>query len=137
MLRRFGRDVSDYVASVLAGFVDERRAVPTTVGDLLIALKSASSEKEFMIRVQVGNHSLFLTGIFPQNIAQRCARHAAPPLSFYEEIGSESYRRASDHRCAREQALVETYRKIAESFTELRRGLNQMSDRLLCLETMP
>jgi len=155
MLMRFDRDVADYVASVLAGFatsqtvaaVSDRRDSPDVgahraplqigyISDMLIALKSATSEREFMIRVQIGNHSLFLSGIFPQHIAHRSTHHASPPLSFYEEVGSQNYRRASDHRLAREQSLVDTYRTIAEHFSEVRVGLNQMSDRLLCLESL-
>ena len=151
MLMRFDRDVADYVASVLAGVVGVERAsrpfiagnpagetsVPLPyISDMLIALKSASSEREFMIRVQIGNHSLFLSGIFPQHIQHRSTHHASPPLSFYEEVGSQNYRRASDHRLAREQSLVDTYRTIAEHFSEVRVGLNQMSDRLLCLESL-
>src|SRR5258706_4879219 len=147
MLMRFDRSVADYVASVLAKFVDAqqfsaptRHALPATshalpyISDMLIALKSASSEKEFMIRVPIGNHSLFLSGIFPQHIQHRSTHHASPPLSFYEEVGSQNYRRASDHRLAREQSLVDTYRTISEHFSEVRVGLNQLSDRLFCLE---
>ena len=155
MLMRFDRSVADYVASVLAGFANvvsseghapswlhsertrQSASLPTPyITDMLISLKSASSEKEFMIRVQVGDYSLFLSGIFPQHIAHRSKHKAAPPLSFYEEVGSQNYRRASDHRLAREQSLVDTYRTIADRFSEVRVGLNQMSDRLLCLEGM-
>ena len=155
MLMRFDRSVADYVASVLAGFANvvsreghvpswpnsERKRQSASlpipyISDMLIALKSASSEKEFMIRVQIGNHSLFLSGIFPQHIQHRSTHHAAPSLAFYEEVGSQNYRLASDHRLAREQSLVDTYRTIAEHFSEVRVGLNRLSDRLLCLEGM-
>jgi hypothetical protein len=140
MLPQFDRSVADYVASVLALFVDAQNhgapgghALPH-ISDMLIALKSASSEREFLIRVQVGDYALFLSGVFPQRIQNRATHHASPPISFYEEVGSQNYRRASNHRLAREQSLVETYRTIAERFSEVRHGLNQMSDRLLCLE---
>jgi hypothetical protein len=132
LLRRFDREVADYVAGVLSAFVDVpgERALPYLT-DMLIALRSASSEQEFVIRVQVGDHSLFLAGLFPEHIAHRAQLKAAPPLAFYEEVGSESYRRASDHRLAREQSLVETYRTMADRFSEVRHGLNRMADRLL------
>ena len=144
MLARFDRVVADYVANVLATFVHTRRmrTLPDQpdvnldyISDMLIALKSASSEREFLIRVQVGNYSLFLAGVFPQHIQHRAARHGAPETGFYEEVGSQNYRRAADHRLAREHALVETYRTIADRFSEVRVGLNQMTDRLICLET--
>jgi hypothetical protein len=148
MLMKFDCSVADYVASTLAGFVDvEHRGTPAChalppaghlpyITDMLIALKSASSEREFMIRVQIGNHSLLMSGVFPQHIQHRSTHHASPPLSFYEEIGSQNYRRASDHRLAREQSLGDTYRTIADHFSEVRQNLNQMSDQLLCLESL-
>lgn len=147
MLTNFDRSVADYVAGVLVSFVDtQHHGVPSSEGDapgtrtlpyvsdMLIALKSASAEREFMIRVQIGNHSLLVAGIFPQHIAHRCTRHASPPLAFYEEVGAQNYRLAAGHRLAREQSLGDTYRTIAERFSEVRVGLNHMADRLLCLE---
>jgi hypothetical protein len=138
MLRRFDREVADYVAGVLSAFVEAPiEAVLPYVTDLLTALRGASSEEEYAIRVRVGERSLFVSGLFPEHIAHRAQRAAAPPLAFYEEVGSENYRRASDHRLAREQSLAETFRTMAERFSEVRHGLNQMADRWLCLEAMP
>lgn len=75
MLRQFDRSVADYVASVLAGFVDIEHRGATAhlpyISDMLIALQSASSEREFLIRAQVGNYSLFLAGIFPEYIDRK------------------------------------------------------------------
>ncbi len=138
MLRRFDREVADYVAGVLSAFVDAPgdRVLPY-ITDMLIALRTASSEEEFAIRVQVGDRSLFVAGLFPAHIAHRAQYKAAPPLAFYEEVGSENYRWASDHRLAREQSLAETFRTMADRFSEVRHSLNQMADRLLCLEALP
>jgi hypothetical protein len=161
MLRQFDRSVADYVAGVLASCVaagnggagvpaceinaraehrqgrlchQQQRYISPYISDMLIALKSASSEREFLIRVQVGNYSLFLSGVFPQHIQHRATTHGAPEISFYEEVGSQSYRLASGHRLAQASALEQTYRTIADRFSEVRQGLNQMSERLLCLE---
>src|SRR6266446_5795510 len=55
MLLRFDRSIADYVASLLSEFAvgrDVQSHLPY-ISDMFIALKSASSEKEFMIRVKV------------------------------------------------------------------------------------
>lgn len=142
-LAGFERHIADYIASVLAAFLHTCRwrtlpghpeCTADFVSDMLAVLSAASSEHEFLIRVHVGNYSLFMTGIFPAHVRHRATVRGAPKLSFYEEIGSTNYRLAANHRLAREQALEETYRTIADHFSEVRRGLNQLPDRLICLE---
>jgi hypothetical protein len=142
-LASFDRCVADYVASVLTAFVQTRRAheLPTHpelsadyVTDMLAALSVASSEEAFLIRVHVGNYSLFVTGVFPEHVRHRQAVRAAPSLNFYENMGSVNYRLAAEHNLARRHALTETYRTIADRFSEVRQGLNCLTDRLLCIE---
>lgn len=145
MLARFDREVADYIAGVLASFVkmDQRFHVTGTttpipyLTDMLIALQSASTEREFQIRVHIGNCSLFFAGVFPQHIQERERHRGAPALSYYEEVGSTNYRLAANHRLAQRNELSNVYRTMAEHFSEVRIGLNQMSDRLLCLEKQP
>jgi hypothetical protein len=146
MLRSFDRDVADYIANVLTEFVNAQHSgapghpvlaeggkIPYLT-DLLIALKSATPEREFMIRVQIGNHSLFFSGIFPQHIAQRSQHKAAPPISFYDEVGSSNYRLAANHRLARRGGLADIFQTMADNFTDVRVGLNRVAEQLLCLE---
>lgn len=142
-LASFERGVADYVASVLTTFVQTRRAreLPAHpelsadyVTDMLAALSAASSEEAFLIRVHVGNYSLFVTGIFPEHVRHRQAVRAAPGLNFYENMGSANYRLAAEHNLARRHELTETYRTIADRFSEVRQGLNCLTDRLLCIE---
>src|SRR5664280_2547690 len=74
VLRRSGiqdRAVADYVAEVLAEFSRTERARCVVPGqaapldyfiDMLAALQTADERTSFLIRVHVGNHSLFLSG---------------------------------------------------------------------------
>jgi hypothetical protein len=139
----FDRSVADYVASVLTAFVHScrTRALPAHPGvnavyvtDMLAALSMASAEEAFLIRVHVGNYSLFLSGIFPEHVRHRTATRAAPDLGYYEELGSTSYRLAAEHHLARRHALTDTYRTMADRFSEVRLGLNSLTDQLLCIE---
>lgn len=142
-LTSFERCVADYVASVMTTFVQTRRSheLPAHlelsagyVTDMLAGLSAASPEETFLIRVHVGNYSLFVTGIFPDHVRHRQAVRAAPSLEFYEDMGSTNYRLAAEHNLARRHALTETYRTIANRFSEVRRGLNSLTERLLCIE---
>ena len=75
--------------------------------------------------------------ILPQprrQVVAEVPEHGAPDLPFYEEVGSASYRFASDHHLARRNALDDVYRTIANNFSEVRRDLNRLSDQLLCVE---
>jgi len=143
LLAEFDREISDYVASMLAAFLDIRRmrALPGRpetqvdyVADMLSAQASSSGDDDFHVRVHVGNWSLFVAGIFPAHLQYRATVHGAPDISFYEKVGSANYRAASDHRLARRHALAGVYRTMADRFSEVRRDLNRMSDRLLCIE---
>lgn len=142
-LKNFDRTVADYVASLLTEFIDAQRLKPSPeepdinpcyVTDMLKALQAVSSERAFYIRAQVGNYSLFLTGVFPDRIRHQAARRGAPNIGFYEEVGSANYRMASGHRLAQEESLDTVYRTIADHFSEVRVGMNRLADQMLSLE---
>jgi hypothetical protein len=138
-LKAFDREITDYVASVLASFVapqsgTELDSATMYVADMLSALNSVSPERAFFLRAQIGNRALFLTGVFPQHLQHRAQYRGAPDIGFYENVGSVNYRLASAHRLARESALGDVYRVIADQFSEVRSCLNQLADRLICLE---
>ncbi|MEI6085628.1 MAG: hypothetical protein WCS70_15190 [Verrucomicrobiota bacterium] len=145
MLARFDRDVADYIAGVLVSFIKTDQwfhvtgcATPVPYfSDMLIALQSASTEREFQIRVHIGNCSLFFAGVFPQHIQERERHRGAPSIGFYDEVGSTNYRLAANHRLAQQTERADVYRTMADHFTEVRVGLNQMAERLLCLEPTP
>ena len=74
------RAVADYVSEVLAEFSHSERARCTVPGqtnpldylfEMLTALRAADDRTSFLIRVHIGNHSLFLSGVFPERIRFR------------------------------------------------------------------
>ena len=142
-LKNFDRSVADYVANLLTAFIDTQRLKslpeqtdinPRYVTEMLTALRAVSSERAFYIRAQLGNYSLFLSGVFPDHIRHQAARRGAPDIRFYEEVGSQNYRLAADHRLAHANALDSVYRTISDHFSEVRVGVNRLSDQLLCFE---
>ena len=104
------RAVADYVAEVLAEFSRAERARCVVPGqatpldyffEMLAALQTADDHTSFFIRVHIGNHSLFLAGVFPDRIRFRAEARGSPDLRYYEGLGRTQYRVASDHRLAR------------------------------------
>jgi hypothetical protein len=138
------REVSDYVASVLTAFSQTDRlcklSAPKSreefnyITDLLAATQRAPSERVFLIHSHLGNYALFIAGIFPQYVQYRVERQGAPSIEFYEDVGSSSYRLASDHQMARLHMLNEVYRLISEQFRDIRLALNRLADAHLHLE---
>ena len=135
-------DVADYTAELLSQYSQTDRSacrVPGRQGSLdyffemLAALQEADETRSFYIRAHIGNHSLFLSGVFPQRIRYRAEKKGFPDLRYYEALGQSSFRIASDHRLAARYELAPIYAKLAESFQTTRQALNEMTERLVCL----
>jgi len=143
VFRRSGLDeraVADYVAEVLTEFSRFERTRCPLPGqprsfdyfvDMLAALQTADDATSFCIRAHIGNHSLFMSGIFPDRIRFRTERRGAPSLKYYETLGQASYRIARDHRLARKYDLDGIFDTLAERFATTRLALNDLGDRLL------
>ena len=136
------RTVADYVAEVLSEFSRAERARFVLPGqrdpldyffEMQTALEKADDRTRFFIRVHMGNHSLFLAGVFPQRIRFRAEARGFPDLKYYEAIGRTQYRVASDHRLAQRYALAEVLGTLAERFQTTRLALNDLADRLFSL----
>jgi len=134
--------VCDYLASLLEEFSCSARIRPPGsasgnsseyLSDMLLALRDASPWQAFHIRAHVGNYALFLSGIFPERVSGRSKR-GAPDFSFYEGMGSTSYRVAAQHSLARSCNLTRIYETLAEAFHEIRLALNRVADSLLHLD---
>lgn len=146
VFRRTGiddRDVADYVAEVLAEYSLQERSRMRLPGqpnsldyffELMTALQSADERTSFHIRAHIGNHSLFLTGVFPQRILHRAEKRGFPNMSYYEEIGRANFRVASDSRLAARYELGPIFAQLSERFHDTRLALNDISDRLFSLE---
>src|SRR5881396_2570695 len=109
------RTVADYVAEVLAQFSHAERSRCVVPGqknpldyffEMLTALSTADDRTSFLIRVHIGNHSLFLSGVFPERIRFRAEQRGFPDLKYYEALGRSQYRAASDHRLAQRYELT-------------------------------
>lgn len=133
------RPLCDYIASLLEHFsrTEHLRVARGHGGvylsDLLAALRDASPKQEFLLRAHVGNYSLFLTGMFPENVARR-SQQGAPDCSFYEALGRTSYRALARHGVARRWGLEDVFEGLAEQFRGVRLALNGLADRLLHLD---
>lgn len=136
------RGVADYVAELLAEFARAERARCVVPGqpnpldyffEMLAALQTADDRTSFQIRVHIGNHSLFLSGVFPERIRFRAEQRGAPDLKYYETLGRTQYRAAGDHRLAQRYELSDILHTLAERFETTRLALNDISDRLFSL----
>ncbi len=136
------RVIADYVAEVLAEYsrMENTRCVvpgkPEPLDyffEMLTALQTADDHTRFYIRAHIGNHSLFLAGIFPERIRHRAEYKGAPDLKYYEEVGRTNYRVARDHRLAHKYDLAVVFDTLAERFRATRLALNELTDRLLSL----
>ena len=145
VFRRSGiteRPVADYVAEVLTEFshIESTRRVVNGEArplhyfvDMLAALQTADDTTSFYIRAHIGNHSLFLSGIFPDHIRFRAERRGFPDLKYYEDLGRANYRVASDHRLAHKYDLAGIFDTLAERFQATRMALNDLGERLITL----
>ncbi|RYD82884.1 MAG: hypothetical protein EOP84_08770 [Verrucomicrobiaceae bacterium] len=137
------RSLSDYVASLLERFshtarmrspADGSEAPIQYLSDMLVALRNASPQQNFLIRAHIGNYALFITGIFHETVQSRSQR-GAPDMSYYEDMGRASYRVAAQHQVARSWDLTSVYGSLAEGFRDVRLALNRLADSLLHLDT--
>ncbi len=136
------RAVADYVAEVLAEFARTERARCVVPGqtnpldylfEMLTALRTADDRTSFLIRVHIGNHSLFLSGVFPERIRFRSEMRGFPDLKYYEGLGRTHFRMASDHRLAQKYEVAKIYNTLAERFQATRLALNDIADRLFSI----
>ena len=136
------RAVADYVAEVLSEFASAERSRCVVPGEtnpldyffeMLAALQTADDRTSFELRLNIGNQSLFLSGVFPERIRARAERKGFPGLSYYESLGRSQFRAAGDHRLARRYELSAILHTLSDRFDTTRRALNDISDRLFSL----
>jgi len=143
VLRRAGIDdrvVADYVAEILSEYSNIERTHCRVAGEavplnyffeMLMALQRADDRNGFELRAHIGNHALFITGVFPDRIRVRAEKRGFPKLSYFEGVGQASFRAASDHRLAQRYELAEVFDTLGERFGTARKALNDLSERLL------
>jgi hypothetical protein len=145
VLRRAGildRAVADYVAEVLAEFSRAERSRCVVPGqaapldyffEMLAALQTADDRTRFFLRVHIGNHSLFLSGVFAARIRFRAEARGFPDVRYYEGLGRTQYRAASDHRLAQRYEVAGILNTLSERFETTRLALNDISERYFAI----
>jgi len=140
VLPQSDRAVTDYIASLLAKFLEGNRwqtlpGLPDIqtqyVTDMLAVLANLKGTQAFLLQAHVGNYSLFVSGIFPGYIQHRATYRGAPDLSFYEGVGRTHYHLAADQLDARQAGLTDVLHTIGDDFAGVRRGLNRVAEQFL------
>lgn len=145
VLRRAGledRTVADYVAEMLTEYShaeQSRCIVPGQTSpldyffEMLSALRNADDRTAFLLRAHIGNHSLFLSGVFPERIRFRAEQKGFPDFKYYQELGRTNFRVASDHRLAQRYELAPIFYTLSENFEPARLALNDLAERIFSL----
>ncbi len=134
------RALSDYLAAVVLAFNARGRSERISDADdelydslasLLEDVNDGDPRRAFLVRVHLGNHALWFSGLFPDNIEHRRWRRGGPDLAYFEELGKRGFELAAEHRMAEQYGMAGVYTAIAARFGLLRVALNTMSDALL------
>src|SRR2546422_7069623 len=135
------RELADYLAALLLEFGDHDRHIRlgTTAAQTYRSLVDVvaeladldgAGERAFLLHAHLGNYSLWLAGLFPDYVAARRSRAGGPDLPYYDELGRQGYRLASEHRLAERFGVASIYRAAAARFPALRQAFNRLSDRV-------
>lgn len=134
------RQLADYTAAVLLEFglagrahrVDGGPGEPFAyLADILAAIDQARGEREFLLRVHLGNYALWLAGMFPDHITHRVQRRGAPPIAYFDAMGATGFRTAADSQLALRHGLGDLFVHAADRFADVRGALNSLSDAVL------
>lgn len=134
------RSTADYVASMVMGFGNARRAYRISdddaqeffyLVDMVRQIGESDDRRAFLLRVHLGDFSLWLSGLFPDYVDARVRRRGSPPIGYYERMGASGYHMAAGSRQAEDLGLDELYRGVSRRFSDVRAALNTISDRYL------
>ena len=134
------RETADYVASLVLDFGRGTRAYRISeetdqeyhyLVDLVTRMEEADGRKAFLLRAHLGNYSLWISGLFPDYLEARVQRRGAPPISYYENMGSTGFRMAARSSEAESLGVDGLLRSVARDFSGVRSALNRISDRYL------
>ena len=141
------RAVAEYLANLLTEFgkgnrmhrVDRHTTKEYQyLVDLMADLLDANSEQTFQVQSHLGNYALFVTGIFPDHVYHRAKYHPpSPNFSYYEQVGSANYQRASQHHIAQKYRLSDILYLLGQQFRQVRLALNHIADSFLHLDRNP
>jgi hypothetical protein len=132
--------IADFLATLVLAFGSGNRAYRISeespeefhyLVDLVgrMGQAGADSQDAFLLRSHMGNYALWLTGLFPDFVQSRVRRRGAPPIRYYEQMGSSGYRAAAGTIQARSLGVEELFLGAARDFARMRTALNRLSDR--------
>jgi hypothetical protein len=96
--------------------------------ELLRAVKRSAADSRLLIRMHIGNYSLYLTGIFPERLPFRSVSRTTPDFPYFCELGRSTFRAVADDRLAWEFGLDEVCRTISQHYRQVRLALNRMAE---------
>ena len=134
--------IADFLATLVLAFGSGTRAYRISedseeefhyLVDLVTRMGEAPSDSRdaFLLRSHMGNYALWLTGLFPDFVQSRVHRRGAPPMNYYEAMGSSGYRAAAGTLQARDLGVEQLFHGAAREFSRMRQALNRLSDRHL------
>lgn len=131
--------VAAYVAAVLADFARTENLYQIRnaqgkrledVGEMLVEsnpmLEAASFDREREVRKHVGDYTLFMTGLFPENVA-RIQQRRRPGLEAFVDFvqaGKESYAVVSSFNQFEYKEEAPLFRRLSDDFELCVVGLN-------------
>jgi hypothetical protein len=137
--------VATYVAAVLADFARTENLYRIRnaqgkrledVGEMLVesnpVLEAASFDREREVRKHVGDYTLFMTGLFPENVA-RIQQRRRPHLEAFVDFvqaGKESYAVVSSFNQFEYREEAPLFRRLSENFELCVVGLNLVKQEL-------
>ena len=131
------RRMADYTAALLLEFGTAGKAYRVDGGegepfyylaDIVAALDQAHGEREFLLRVHLGNFALWLAGVFPEFITHRVQRRGAPGIAYFDELGASGFRAAAGSNLALRHGVGDVFLRVADQFRDVRSALNSLSD---------
>src|SRR3989441_6086797 len=135
-------ELADYLAALILEFGDHdrhtriRRADDQTYGYLVDMIGELTGvedtgERGFLLRVHLGNYSLWLAGLFPDYVEARRNRQGGPDLPYYDELGRQGYRLAAQHPPAGRFRAGRDFPTAAPGVPPPRGALTPLSDRVV------
>ncbi len=138
------REIADYLAELLSQYTNVNRSQQIMgtnnlkieyIVDIMAAMEKVDANMQFYLQTFIGNYSLFLSGIFSDHIIHRNNYKAAPKIEYYEKLGESNYKLASSNLLASKHGIDNILFKLSSCFHNIRLALNDLSQRLLFLET--
>jgi hypothetical protein len=134
-------DLVDYIAGICVEFRSSKPLWQLSskddrtiyLVDLLNLMGDLDQQQQYHLRRHIGNVTLFLTGFFPDFIFKRNKNIGAPPIAYYEKIGTAQFETAANQSSKFDENAGPVLSTLAERFVEIRMAINLFADAYLAL----